>query len=78
MFCASETLSAREEQAFATLRRFGGDHPRFLVVPDGLSPRFAHDDFRLLPLPSVNMESRWNADEAFWTEQLARLGFGPG
>jgi hypothetical protein len=58
MFCAEETLSAREEMAFATLRRFGGAHPRFLLVPEGLSPRFPHGDFCLLRLPAENMASR--------------------
>lgn len=52
------TLTERETHAFATLRRHGEDHPRFLLVPEGMEIGFAHADFRVVPLPAVNFASR--------------------
>jgi hypothetical protein len=50
-------LTPREELAVSTLRRFGEDHPRFLLVPDGMEIRFDHADFRVIRLPAANFAS---------------------
>ena len=52
------TLTEREAFSLETLRRFGEDHPRFLLVPEGMEIGFAHDDFRVVALPAANFASR--------------------
>jgi hypothetical protein len=51
-------LTERESHALETLRRHGEDHPRFLLVPEGMRIGFAHEDFRVVPLPARNFASR--------------------
>ncbi|MCZ8149542.1 MAG: hypothetical protein O9325_17045, partial [Roseomonas sp.] len=51
-------LPEHEFYALETLRSHGEDHPRFLLVPEGMRIGFAHEDFRVVPLPAGNFASR--------------------
>lgn len=74
--CVDVRLSPEQALSLATLRRWAPAVPRFLVVPEGLTPGWAHDDFRLLPIPAAAMASVADYNRMMLTPWFYRLFAG--
>ncbi len=59
----SGRLTPDEEVSLSLLRRFGGDHPKFILHPEGLDLDFDLDGFQTLALDPANFDgiSAYNA-----------------